>query len=655
MATRTKKQKAEYQDYYDLLFRGYGDDDKIKRKDGAPLKAFNEAATSRDLFGVFKEGIVMIDVDDRQSSDLILHILDDLHVSYLYQTTTRGCHVFFNHGRYTKQLKDKTHIMLACGLYADIKCHPVDGTKLVKDTEPRPIEKSEFYTDLVELPHYLVPIGAEREFLDMRDGDSRNSSLYEYILVLLRYGLNKEEVKSTVQIINNYLLGDPFSSKQLEIILRDDAFPTNNEIFIYKQPGSRTATLDFELFAKRMIEVFKISKINDLMYIYEDGVYVKLTDEIMEFKIMDLLKNTKSQVRKECKTYLKKFAESKQVESSEKILFNNGVYDIESNTLVPDNGEHVFFNKIATDYITNATSQPIVDKFLKDITCDDEDVRKLLLQMIGYSLMRSNPHQVFFFLDGNGKNGKSVLFDFIKYAVGEKNTSSLSIHNLTDKYGVGLLRDKLLNIGDDVPQDYIGDTSIIKKAVSGETILVEEKFKDKEVLNFEGTLIFSGNGIPKFGDKTDGLMRRIITIPMKAKFIDKVNRDLKLKDKLLTPENAQYLINLSVAALQELLTTGSFCECEAAASAKHEFEISNNNVYEYFTEHESSIDGRSTNTIYLSYHTWCQQNGYKDIYSKNKFTTFMKQYGYGTKQIRLPKSDKRERIFCKCEDEQQTL
>lgn len=652
---RSKKPKAEYQDYYNLLFRGYGENDTIKRKDGAPLNTFEEVATSRDLFGVFREGIVMIDVDDRQSSDILLQILDDLHVSYLYQLTTRGCHVFFTHGRYTKQLKDKTHIMLACGLYADIKCHSVDGTKLVKDSEPRPIQKSEYYSELVDLPYYLVPVGAEREFLDMQEGDSRNSSLYEYILVLLRYGLSKDEVRSTIRLTNNYLLGDPFTNKQLDTILRDDSFPTNNEIFIYKQPGSRTATLDFELFAKRMIEVFRISKINDLMYLYDDGIYVKMTDEVMEFKIMDLLKNTKSQVRKECKTYLKKFAESKDVESPDKILFNNGIYDLETKTLSPDTGEYVFFNKIDTDYISDAAPQPIVEKFLKDITCEDEDVRKLLLQMIGYSLMRSNPHQVFFFLDGNGKNGKSVLFDFIKYCVGENNTSSLSIHNLTDKYGVGLLRDKLINIGDDVPQDYIGDTSIIKKAVSGETILVEEKFKDKEVLNFEGTLIFSGNGIPKFGDKTDGLMRRIITIPMKAKFIDKVNRDLKLKDKLLIPENAQYLIKLAMDALQELLTTGSFCECAAAEAAKHDFEISNNNVYEYYTEHENTIDGRSTSTIYLSYHTWCQQNGYKDIYSKIKFTNFMKQYGFITKQVRISNSDKRERIFCRVEEEQQNI
>lgn len=651
---RVKKQKVKYKEYYELIFRGYGEDDKIKRIDGAPLKTFEEVASSRDLFGVFKENIIMLDVDDRQSSDVLLQILDELRVSYLYQITTRGCHVFFEHGKYSKQFKDKTHIMLACGLYADVKCRTTDGTKLMKDGEERPVLTSPNYNELIELPYFLVPIGAEREFLGMKEGDSRNSSLYEYILVLLRYGLNKDEVRHTVRIINTFLLEDSFTNKQLDTILRDDAFPTNNEIFIYKQPGSRTATLDFELFAKRMIEVFKISKINDLMYVYENGVYVKLTDEIMEFKIMDLLKNTKSQVRRECKTYLKKFAEAKEVESPNKILFNNGIYDIEDKTLTEDTGESVFFNKLATDFIQDAEPQPIVDKFLNDITCGDESIKKLLLQMIGYSLMRSNPYQVFFFLDGNGKNGKSVLFDFIKYAVGEQNTSSLSIHNLTDRYGVGLLRDKLINIGDDVPQDYIGDTSIIKKAVSGETILVEEKFKDKEILNFEGTLIFSGNGIPKFGDKTDGLMRRIVTVPMKAKFIDKVNRDLNLKDKLLTPANAEYLISLSVAALHEVLTDG-FCECEAANEAKHDFEISNNNVYEYFTEHEEFIDGRSTNTVYLSYNTWCQQNGYKDVFSKIKFTNFMKQYGYNTKQIRIPKTDKRERIFFKVDNEQQEL
>lgn len=623
-----------YHDYYKTVFRGYWEDDKCKRKDGQVLKDFERVKYSSDLFGVFLEDIVMIDVDDMKQSIIMKQILDEKRVSYLWQKTDRGMHFIFHKGRWFKALKDKTNIMLAVGLYADIKCHSVDGTKLVKEGRPRELLRSEYFNELAELPAYLVPVGETEEFLALRDGDGRNEKLYCYILTLLRHGIEKEDVKETIRLINSHIFADSFTDAQLNTILRDEAFPTNNQIYIYPQNGSKTPSLDYELFCKKLIDDFKISKINELIYYKNDGIYQKLTDENLEFAIMDLLKNTKSQMRKECKPYVRKYSEIKEVEKADLILFNNGVYSISTKKLIRNNQDYVFFNKLKVNYCTDHVEMPIVEKFLNDISCGDATIRKLLLQMVGYSLIRSNPYQVFFFLDGNGKNGKSVLFDFIKYCVGENNTSSLSIHNLNDKYGVGALRDKLLNVGDDVPQDYIQDTSILKKAVSGETILVEEKFKDKEPLNFQGKLIFSGNGIPRFGDKSDGLMRRIITIPMKAKFVDKVNRDVNFKDKLLTKENAEYFIYLCVQEIDEVLEHG-FVECEAAKTAKDNFEKSNNNVYEYYVEHTQDgdqIDGRPVTDVYLEYRVWCEENGYKDMFAKNRFTNMLKPYGYITKQ-----------------------
>ena len=59
-------------------------------------------------------------------------------------------------------------------------------------------------------------------FTELADG--RNQTLFNYILKLQQIAMSKEEIRNTIRLINKHVLFEPISDKELDIVLRDDAF-----------------------------------------------------------------------------------------------------------------------------------------------------------------------------------------------------------------------------------------------------------------------------------------------------------------------------------------------------------------------------------------------------------------------------------------------
>lgn len=78
--------------------------------------------------------------------------------------------------------------------------------------------------EIQDLPKWLTPVKTSMKFLDMRAGDGRNQALFNYILTLQSEDFTKEEARETIRLINRYVLDEPLSDRELETILRDEAF-----------------------------------------------------------------------------------------------------------------------------------------------------------------------------------------------------------------------------------------------------------------------------------------------------------------------------------------------------------------------------------------------------------------------------------------------
>ncbi len=81
------------------------------------------------------------------------------------------------------------------------------------------------------------------------------------------------------------------------------------------------------------------------------------------------------------------------------------------------------------------------------------------------------------------------------------------------------LHGKLANIGDDIGDEFIPNTGVFKKLVTGERLKGERKGQDPFFFQSYAKLLFSANNIPRLGRGKDSaaIAKRLIIIPFDAK------------------------------------------------------------------------------------------------------------------------------------------
>jgi putative DNA primase/helicase len=134
----------------------------------------------------------------------------------------------------------------------------------------------------------------------------------------------------------------------------------------------------------------------------------------------------------------------------------------------------VVTNRIPWDYNPEAYDD-LTDTTLTKIACGDPAIRALLEESAGYCLFKRNELGKAFILTGTGSNGKSTFLNMLKNMLGHGNVSSLDLKKLSDRFSTVMLFGKLANIGDDISDEFLVDTSMFKKIVTGESIDAEQK------------------------------------------------------------------------------------------------------------------------------------------------------------------------------------
>ena len=134
------------------------------------------------------------------------------------------------------------------------------------------------------------PVKSNYDFPNLGEGDGRNQTLFNYILTLQSDDFTKEEARECIRLINRYVLKKPLSDKELDVILRDDAFK--------KTSFFRDKTFLFDKFATYLKNNNHIVKINNQLHIYKDGIYVSGAGEI-EGAMIKLISNLKRAWRSE--------------------------------------------------------------------------------------------------------------------------------------------------------------------------------------------------------------------------------------------------------------------------------------------------------------------------------------------------------------------
>lgn len=621
------------------LFKGYVPTNNkkctmpFKDKKSKDLLSLEEAQKFPEFAGILASNIVLVDVDNPEQAELLYKIVQDTKVSCTIYQTTRGKHFYFEN---TTLEKNFTGAKLACGITADIKLGRRNSYSVVRyngvdrkclnDSPPSP------------LPCWMRPIKGGADFLGMGEGDGRNQELFNYILVLQEADFTIEEIRETVRIINSYVLSVPLEQREIETILRDEAFSKPNFF--------KDKTFLFDRFANFLKSSKNICQINGQLHIYKNGIYVAGYSEI-EASMIEYLPQLSRAKRTEVLEYLKLICPNKTtLDNANLIAFRNGVFDLDTQTLSDFSPEYLITNKIPWDYNSEAESA-IVDTTLNKLACGDREIFQLLCEVVGYCFYRRNELRKSFILIGDKANGKSTFLDMINHLLGEENVSNLDLKDLGDRFSPASLFGMLANIGDDIGDDFINGAiaAQFKKIVSGSRIRGERKGQPEFFFDPYCKMIYSANNIPRIKDNSGAVLDRMIIVPFNASFSkNDPDFDPYIKYKLRSPEAMERLLFLGLIGLKRVLENQGFTVSSKVQHEIEEYELNNNPILGFFKERErEEIVNQTTQGVYQQYNEYCLINNFTPKSHIEFSKAVKKYYTVETKVVKL--NGKSARIF----------
>lgn len=635
------------------LFRGYlPSNGKVPLKSSGDIEAWLETPPQHgDYVGILRDEYIQVDFDDEEDANIALKIVQEKKLRCDVLQTIRGYHFYFKDDGFHKT--QGSHLFSACGLVVDIGLGVTKRTVPLRLTVDTPTEKRingevvkgnkkeqiqrewiQTYDEVDVLPPYFRALG--KKDYGLKTTKTRNNTLYEYILPLQGAMFTNDEIRTTIKCINDFVFKEKLSDREIDTITRESAF-TEENFFDGK-------TFLHDTFGNYMLTNTNIMMIDDQLHIYtKDGLYSNDPDEI-ERVMLSKIPRLKDAQRKEVLKYIQlKCTKKGEFCSPRYIALKDSIYDLQEDETLPYSPKWTINNRINYSYDPNAYSE-VMDKTLDKISCGDKQIRSLLEEMIGYTLYRQNSMQVCFMLTGEGSNGKSTLLNVIKKMLGKKNYTSLDLRELEDQFKPAELYGKLANIADDISGKYLGESAIFKKVVTGNSMLVRRLYGNPFELESYATQIFCANRLPNVNDKSDGFMRRIIIIPLNAKFSSKdEDYDPFIEEKLLSDESIQYVLKLAIDGLRRVLMNRSFTKSDQADHEKAEYAISNNNVLAWIEETEFNAVNQGTKKSYMMYHTWCNENGYQPMQQGN-FTKEMKRI-FNVDSVPRKIDGKSQRVF----------
>ena len=220
---------------------------------------------------------------------------------------------------------------------------------------------------------------------------------------------------------------------------------------------------------------------NDIC-IYEEGVYKKNEKDISK-KILELVPDSTIHFRNEVYQYLLLKTAEKQFDRENGIInFKNGLFSIKEHKMYEHSPQYFSTNQINTSLNLQTQKVQAIDEVLDKLSCGIYERKQTILEMIGYCMTTSVKLQKAFILYGNkARNGKSTLIDIIVHLLGDDNVGTTSFKDMNqNKFAGGGIKNKLLNSGSEMTDEYIIDVEKFKLFITGDYLEIEEKFKPRQ-------------------------------------------------------------------------------------------------------------------------------------------------------------------------------
>lgn len=622
------------------------DNKSPKQKKIEPSLFYDLDATEDNIGWIVQSGYCYLDFDDSSYGDIFLEIVKNMKLKTIMIETTRGRHFLFKTDK--EKYKDWTHLNIWCGLLCDSKGNGTNETrtkyeviklkgKLRKQTPLNCTSLSE--VDI--LPKWCYG-STKAQFLRLKEGEGRDTTLYNYIVTLMKNGFSKSEVIALYQdVVMKSVLYDKFDKAQ-EIKFYDDRCYDNVQLNNGKNKLKYYETSDM------FIERYNIVSNNNRLIFYDEiEDRYTINDALLEKYILNDLSSydTLASQRKELMTQIELKAEKKELNRYYIILkdklyniFTGELLDIDRNILCVIRYNYSFMDDTHIKQYEEKNGK--VKQFIDFCSCNKDNVRTQLFEMIGCALVPNVLFQKAFILLGSGGNGKSVLLSLLKNIMGMW-CSNVNLKDFNNLFSLADVFDGLCNIVDDLGKNKLEDTDTFKTIVGGGSYNVSKKYAQPYTATSMSTQIIASNEMPHFNDTSEGIIRRLQFIDFDAK-VNKPNINL-LYELLEDEEGVSWLITKSLIAWREAYEVGHLTTSEESNLLLMRYKLDINSSLDFildtyvpeeyvikdaneniisFDLSKIDIDGLSFKDIYAKYNLWCIE---KNKVAKNT-NNFAKQF-----------------------------
>jgi len=252
--------------------------------------------------------------------------------------------------------------------------------------------------------------------------------------------------------------------------------------------------------------------------------------------------------------------------------------------------------------------------FLRDVMLKRADYILLLQQWLGYLLRPDLRLQKFLLLVGEGANGKTVFSEVVQALLGIENCSQVPISRFGNPFTLINTLGKMLNVTTEGVGliEEVAETTL-KAFTDGSRMTFERKFKDPVSDTPTAKVMICTNDLPRFGDKSQAIWRRILLVPFdktvaEEQQIDTLANDLK--------KELPGLLNWAIEGLINLNAAGRFTVPENSKSMLEQYRQDSNPARAFLLENYAPANNEEyigCKALYDEYKRWCDQGNYRPL------------------------------------------
>lgn len=638
-----------------------------------------------------KSNIIVIDLDighsdgvngSKNFNELIKDLSDDdkniIKSTFTVETPRGGYHLYFKYvegipgkADYFKEI-DKHGI----DVRSDGNCVPIPYTKFQFKTDNNSYKLAEYKlkddTSIKEMPQSLINIFKQhleeiskkvpnktlkdknshtysKYFKPLSEGEGRDNALISYLGLMIKENPNMRKKDILLQhaiMYNKCWFNPPLDD--------NDVIKKVDSVLRYAEPpyiNDKGNIIPYEL-AKFISNKYIVISDSLNSYIYSDNYYKEVSNDF--YKEIDDLVDNKSLMRtrmvNEVASQIKMQTNCSIVENDRNYInFKNGLFDIKDRKLIPHNKDIISLGQINGNYDIDKSniSGTNFEKFIT--TSLSKDLIPVVQEMLGVCLYPlTDKVAYFYFLTGEGRNGKGVLLDIILNIIPENFRSGITIKEYDTRFSNASIKGKTINICTDDNTTRLEGVGNLKAVTAGEGIFVEKKGKDGLMIKAILTHISAINDLPSMQEKTNALFDRMIVIPFNKTFGTKEEVARGEKDTLKDPSLKEKIINNEIDIIISWAMEGLFRVIDnnyeftiptTLKDKKEEYREEVDSVrkwvnlyYEPITPtcNEDYIKG---SVLFNIYKAWCLNEGAKEVGRNNFYKSMNRLFKHQLKEI----------------------